>query len=232
MPTCSHVSPPRHDEPVQGVGLGLAAPHSDDGVLDPRGCMFQVEHRAARVQDAEVVDVDLPVAEQPGRDLFDDAEPERLEDRHERGEVHLPRGLVELDPRQPFPRRLVAETDDEPLVVLLHLVELEDVVDDQGPVAVGLVVLGEPRRVSVGERRTAIGADAGDQGIAEIVVPRSSEPFDLLLQLFVRHLRDLHAGVDMDREEDARVLRLAERQVIVDRGAVEPLLEQVLQALP
>ena len=223
--------PARHDQPVQRVGLGLAAPHRDDRVLDARGRMFQVEHRAARVQDAEVVDVDLPVAEQPGRDLFDDAEPERLEDRHERREIDLPAGLVELDAREPLARRLVAETDDEPLVVLLHLVELEDVVDDQRPVAVGLVVLGEPGRVPVGERRAAIGADPRDQRVAEVVVPGAREPFDLLLQLLVRHLRDLHAGVDVHREEDARVLRLAERQVVVDRGAVEPLLEQVLQAL-
>ncbi len=177
------------------------------------------------------MDVDLPVAEQPGRDLFDDAEPERLEDRHERREIHLPTGLVELDARESLAGRLVAETDDEPLVVLLHLVELEDVVDDQRPVAVGLVVLGEAGRVPVGERRTAVGADPRHQRVAEVVVPGAREPFDLLLQLLVRHLRDLHAGVDVDREEDARVLRLAEREVIVDRGAVEPVLEQVLQAL-
>ena len=177
------------------------------------------------------MDVDLPVAEQPGRDLFDDAEPERLEDRHERREVHLPAGLVELDACESLAGRLVAETDDEPLVVLLHLVELEDIVDDQGPVAVGLVVLGEPRRIPVGERRAALGADPRHQRVAEVVVPGAREPFDLLLQLLVRHLRDLHTGVDVDREEDPRVLRLAERQVVVDRGAVEPLLEQVLQAL-
>ena len=74
MPTCSHVSPPVDDEPVQRVGLGLAAPDGDDRVLDARGRVLEVEYGAARVQDAEVVDVDLPLAEQPGRNLLDHAE--------------------------------------------------------------------------------------------------------------------------------------------------------------
>ena len=177
------------------------------------------------------MDVDLPLAEQSGRNLLDHAEAECLEDRHERREVHLPIGLVELDACQTLPRRLVAEPDDEPFVVLLHLVELEDVVDDQGPIAVGLVVLGEPGRVPVGERGTAVGADPCHQRVPQIVVPGAREPFDLLFELFVRHLRDLHTGIDVHGEEDARVLRLAERQVVVDGRTVEPFLEQVLEAL-
>ena len=177
------------------------------------------------------MDVHLAVAEQPGGHLFDDPQTERLEDRHERREIDLATGLVQLHAREALPRRLVPQADDEPLVLLLQLVELEDVVDDQVPVAVRLVVVGEPGRVPVGQRCAALGTDARDQRIPEIVVPGSSEPFDLLLELLVGDLGDLHPGIHVHREEDPRVLRLSERQVVVDGGAVEPLLEQLLQAL-
>ena len=129
------------------------------------------------------------------------------------------------------PGGLVPQADDEPLVLLLQLVELEDVVDDQVPVAVRLVVVGEPGRVPVGQRFAALGTHARDQRIPEIVVPGSSEPFDLLLELLVRDLGDLDTGIHVHGEEDPGVLRLSERQVVVDGGAMEPLLEQLLQAL-
>ena len=105
----------------------------------PRGSApLQVEHGAARVEHAEVVDVDPALAEQPRGHLLDDAQSERLEDRHEGGQIHLAAGLVELDARQPLSGRLVAQTDDEAFLVRLELLQPEDVVDDQGPVVVRL----------------------------------------------------------------------------------------------
>ena len=57
----------------------------------------QVERLSVRVEDAEVVQVDVPLAVEPGRHLLDDREPEVLEDRQEVGEPHLAAGLVEPD---------------------------------------------------------------------------------------------------------------------------------------
>ena len=51
------------DEPVQRVGLGLAAPHGRDRLGDAVGRLAEVEDGAARIQHAEVVDVDLALAE-------------------------------------------------------------------------------------------------------------------------------------------------------------------------
>ena len=75
--------------------------------------LAEVEHGAAGIQHAEVVDVDLALAEHLGRDLLDDAQAERLEDRHEGREIDLAAGLVQLHAREALARRLVPDADDE-----------------------------------------------------------------------------------------------------------------------
>ena len=100
----------------------------------------------------------MPSPSSPVGHLLDDPQTQRLEDRHERRQIDLAAGLVELHAREPLAGGLVPQPDDEPLVVLLQLVELEDVVDDQVPVAVRLVVVGEPGAYRSGKRRAAISA--------------------------------------------------------------------------
>ena len=53
-----------------------------------------------------------------------------------------------------------------------------------------------------------------------------------MLELLVADVGDRHAGRDVDREEDPGRLRLAEREVVVDRRPVEPFEEQRLEAFP
>ena len=223
--------PTGDDEAVQRVGLGLTAPHGDDGGLHPRGTVLKVEHGSPRIQDAEVVDVHPAVAEQPGGHLLDHPQTQRLEDRHERRQIDLATGLVELHAREALPRGFVPQADDESFIPLLQLIELEDVVDDQVPVAVRLVVVGEALRVPIRQRFAALGTDTRYQRVTEIVVPGAGEPFDLLLELLVGDLGDLDTGIHVHGEEDPGVLRLPERQVVIDGGTMEPLLEEALQTL-
>ncbi len=218
-------------EPVQRIRFGVTPPDGADALLDPGRALLQVEHGAPGVQDAEVVDVDLALTQESGRDLLDDAQAERLQDGHERREIHLAAGLVELHAGESLAGGLVAQADHEPVDAVLQLFQAQHVVDDQRPIPVRLEVLGEAGRVRVGERGASLGADPLDQGVAEIVVPGAGQAFDLLLELLVRHLGDLHAGIDVHREEDPRALGLAERQVVVDRRSVEALDEEPLQAL-
>ena len=178
------------------------------------------------------MDVHATLARHRRGHLFDDPEPEGLEDRHEVRQVDLAAGLVQLHARQALALRLVAEPDEEPLGGCLELLEHQDVVDDQVPLVVRLVVVGEPRRVLLHQGERATLAHAPGERVEEVVLPASGQELDLSLELLVADVGDRDAGGDMDREEDPGRLRLAEREVIVDRRAVEPLEEQPLETLP
>ena len=93
---------PHDHQAVEGIHLRLAAPHRAERVADRLGGALEVEHRTASVQDAEVVDEDPSFALQVDGDLLDDAEAERLEQRHEGRKVDLASGLVETYPREPL----------------------------------------------------------------------------------------------------------------------------------
>ena len=220
----------RH-ETVQRVRVALPAPDRRDRVGDALGSLSQLQDRAARVEHAEVVDVHATLALDRRRHLLDDAEPERLEDRHEVGEIHLPAGLVELHAGQTLALRLVPEADQEPFGARLEPLEHEHVVDDQAPVVVRLVVVGEPRRVLVQQGDGTPGADAFAQRLEQVVLPRAGEQLDLSLELLVADVGDRHAGGDVDREEDPGRLGLPQREVVVDRRSVEAFEEQGLQTL-
>ncbi len=177
------------------------------------------------------MDVDAPLAFDRRRHFFDHTESERVEDRHELRKIDLPAGLVELDARQPLALRFVPETDEEALGGGFEPFEHQDVVDDQVPVVVGLVVVGESRRVLVHQHDRSPGTDAPGEGLEQVVLPGAGEPLDLLLELLVANVGDRHAGRDVDREEDPSRLRLAEREVVVDRRPVEAFEEQRLESL-
>jgi hypothetical protein len=81
------------DQPVERVDLRLTAPHRAERVTDVVGRALQVEHRAAPVEHPEVVDEHPSLAAHVDRNLFDDAETERLEQRHEGRQIDLPAGL-------------------------------------------------------------------------------------------------------------------------------------------
>ena len=229
-----HVTPievGERDQPIQRIRFRLASPDRRDRRRDVVGFLAEVEHRAARVQHAEVVDVGLALAEHLRRDLLDRAKAQGLEDRHEGRQVDLAAVLVELHPSEPLAFHLVTDADEVPVGVRLEVLEREHVVDDQAPLVRGLVVARESRRVLLGQERPALGAYTLGQGVTQVVVPAAREPLDLRLQLLVGHLGDVRAGKHVHREEDASRFRLAERKVVVDRGPVELLQEVLLQTL-
>ena len=94
-PQHGHVVPgqlgPQH-EPVQGVDLGPAVPHGQRGVGQPRRRRaLDVERAAARIGDAEVVQVGPPVvhAEAQGvGQVLHRPQPEALDDGQEAGQLH------------------------------------------------------------------------------------------------------------------------------------------------
>ena len=109
MCTCGHDRLAKIHEPVQRVHLGLATPHRVERVAHEVGLRIEVQHRAPGVEHAEVVDVDAALTEERDRDLLHRAQPERLEQRHERGEVDLALGLVELHAGEPLADALVRD---------------------------------------------------------------------------------------------------------------------------
>ena len=218
-------------EAVQRVDLGLPTPHRGERLAHQVGLRLEVQHGAARVEHAEVVDVDLALALDGDGHLFDGPQTERLEERHERGQVDLAAGLVELDPREALAGRLVGDPDHEAVDRGPQALQHRDVDAHLFPVGLDhLVVVGEPGSVLGGEDGPALGSEDLDQVVEEVVLPGAGELLDLGLELFVGDLRDLRARLHVDREEDAGGLGLAERQVVVDRRAVEPRHEHLLQA--
>ncbi len=199
---------------------------------DALGGRVQLEHRAARVQHAEVVDVDLPLALERGRDLLHGAQAERLEDRHERRQVDLAAGLVELHAREALALALVADPDEEPLGVRLQLLQREHVVDDQPPLVAGLVVVREPRPAyfsastsprSAPTRATRASCRSSSHVRASRSTSCSSSSYGTS--------GICTPGSTCTVKKMLRALGLAERQVVVDRRAVEPLDEQLLEPL-
>ncbi len=177
------------------------------------------------------MDVHPSLARDRGRHLLDDPEPERFQDRHEVREIDLAAGLVELDPSQALSLRLVADPDEEPLRRRLELLEHHDVVDDQIPLVVGLVVVREPGRVLLHQGERAARADAPRERVEEVVLPGARQDLDLPFELLVAHVGDRLARCDVDREEDPRRFRLSQGEVVVDRRAVEALEEETLEGL-
>ena len=226
----SPCEPGQHHEPTEGVGLRLASPDCRDRLCDPVAALLQIERLPVLSQQAEVVQERLAVLEvQAGRDLLDDRQAEVLEDRDEVRQDDLPSGLVEADPREVLIlAALVLEADGERRAVLEAL-ELLYVEDGEIHIRRGLVVVGKAFRVLVGERGAALLPVHRDEAFAETVVPRARERGDLLLELRKRHVRYL--AVDVNGEVDPRLLFLAQGEVIVDRGAVEALEEEVLQVV-
>ena len=221
-----------HDhQAVEGIHLRLAAPHRAERVADRLGGALEIEHRTASVQDAEVVDEDPSFALQVDGDLLDDAETERLEQRHEGRKVDLASGLVEAHPREPLARRLVSDPNHEAVRRRGQLFHVQHVVDGQRPVGVGgFVVIGEAWCVRRGECAATLLAESRGQRVGEVVVPRAREPFDLRFQFLVRDLGDPLARLDVHGEEDLGGLGLPQGEVVVHGGAVEALHEHGLQA--
>ena len=124
------------DQAVEGIHLRLAAPHRAKRVTDRPGDALELEHRAAGVEDTEVVDEHPPLAFEVDRDLLDDPEPERLEQRHEGRQIDLASGLVQPHTREPLARRLVADPHHEAVRRGRQLLQVQHVVDGQRPVGV------------------------------------------------------------------------------------------------
>ena len=71
------------DQPVERVGLGLAAPDRGDAVGDALADLGQVERAVGRAEHAEVLHPGLAApADEARRALLDDAQAEVLEHRH------------------------------------------------------------------------------------------------------------------------------------------------------
>ena len=94
------VQPGREHEPVERVGLRVAAPDGRDAVGHARAVGLQVDRLVAGAEHPEVLHPGVAVAaRQPRRDLLDHAQPEVLEHRHRRGQLDLAAALVEPDAR-------------------------------------------------------------------------------------------------------------------------------------
>ena len=212
-----------HDhEPVERVGLGVAAADRRDAVGQPLAHGVEVQRPGARPQHAEVLyPRALVAALQPRRDLLDDAQAEVLEDRHRLAELDLPVALVERDARA---LRLVQQPDVERLAVALEPFERVHVGHGHRRRDRRLVVAREARRPARGQRLPGDRAVALDQPVAQVVVPGPGERDQLLLELAQRHLGDaagrVHAHVH------AHLVVLAQDGGGVDRVGAEALLQQ------
>ena len=99
--TWCQVRPGGDDQPVERVGLRLAAPDGRDAVGHALAAVGEVEQPAVLVEHAEVVQEGLAVAAvEARRHLLVDLQAEVLEDRQHLGQLHLAAGLVDADARQ------------------------------------------------------------------------------------------------------------------------------------
>ena len=175
------VEPRRQHEPVERVGLRVAAPDRGDAVGHARAVGLEVERPVARAEHAEVLHPGLAVAAlEPRRDLLDHAQAEVLEHRHRVGELDLAARLVEADAGALAALvGLVLEPDHERLAERLQAHEAADVVHRQLRAPRRLVVAREARRPLRGERAALGLAVARDQAVAQLVVPGAGERDDL-----------------------------------------------------
>jgi len=145
----------RDDQAIERVGLALPAPHRADALGDAGARGPHVDRPVVGVQHTEVVQEALVavLAEQRGRPLLDHPQTERLERRHEVRELDPAVHLVQTDVGEGLPvHGLVGQTDQEPVIVPLQLVEARDVQAGDRDVGRGLVVVGEAIRPPLEQR--------------------------------------------------------------------------------
>ena len=221
----------RQHEPVERVGLRVAAPDRRDAVGHAPAVGLEVERLVARAEHAEVLHPGLAVAAlEPRRDLLDHPQAEVLEHRHRLGELDLAARLVEPDPGALAGLvGLVLQADHERLAERLQPREAADVVERQLRAPGGLVVAREARPPLRCERGGLGLAVARDQPVAQLVVPGAGERDDLALEL--PEVDVGQAGRGVHAEVHLHAIALAEHEVRVDGRSAEALAEVVDQAL-
>jgi hypothetical protein len=205
------------DEPVQRVGLGLAAIDRGDRLRHPFAGVREVERLLARAEHTELLHPHPVVHEQSRRDLLDDAQPEVLEHRHGPRQLDLGVALVERDPC----RLVLAEPvqADHERLVRLQAGEAGDVDRRQLRCRVALVVVREARGPCL-EQPRPLGHLLG-----QFVIPRARERDRLGLELAPRHVGEAVRRVD--EEVHAHALALVEHVVRGDLRRPEPPLQQL-----
>ena len=222
----------REHEPVERVGLRVAAPDGRDAVGDARAVGLQVDRLVARTEHPEVLHPGVAVAAgQARRDLLDHAQPEVLEHRHRRRQLDLAAALVEADARalalarrtRSGARRRTARR--------------------ASPAARSSRCRGRRARrwsrpcSSAGSARPTRSPARGParrrgaliSAVAQLVVPRAGGGHDLALELAEVEVDQAAGGVDA--EVHLHAVALAEHEVVVDRVGLEALAEQRQQAL-
>ena len=192
------VEPGGDHEPVQRVGLGVAAVDGGDRLGHAVADVVEVERLLARAEHPELLHPHPVVDEQARRDLLDHAQPEVLEHRHRARELDLGVALVERDPRRPAVADPV-QADDERLARVQPR-EAGDVDRRELRRRVALVVLREARDPGVEQRRLV------GQLLGQLVVPRAGERDRLGLELAPGHVGEPFGGVDEEVHAHARAL--------------------------
>ena len=194
----------RHHQPVERVGLALAAPHGADRVGHALAAVLEVERAVVRAEDHELLHPGLGVlvVAQARGDLLDHPQPEVLEHRHDLGELDLLAHLVEAQQRAAAARGgLGVQVDHERPVAVGEPLEAGDVAHRGLWLDLRAVVIGEARpparRQLAAEARTV---DA-HQLLAQALVPGARERHDLALEVAERDVREavgaVHGGVDV-----------------------------------
>ena len=218
------VQPGRDHEPVEIVGLRVAAVHRREQLGDAVAERVEVE-RPVRAEHAELLHPRLVLADQPRRDLLDHAQPEVLEHRQRVAQLDLRPALVERDARVP----LQGLQRDHERAVLGELLEQRDVHRAGVRRRVALVVLGQVRRPDRPQQPCPRGAEALDERVAQRVVPGARELDDLALELRVVDVAQPVRRVD--EEVHAHPRALAEHVLGLDVARSEAAHEQLAHAI-
>ncbi len=208
------VEPGRDHKPVERVGLVLTPVDGGDRVAHAIADGVEVERELAGAEHPELLHPRLLVAEQPGGDLLDHAQPEVLEHRHHARELDLGAALVERDAGRSAQR---VQADGERLAVG-QAREVGDVDRPHFGRRVALVMLREALRPA-GVRRPLRGERGG-----EVVVPGPGEREHLLLELGDRHLGQAVGRIH--GEVHAHALALVEHVVGVDARGLEAAAQE------
>ena len=190
----------------------------------------EVERLPVRVEHAEVVQVTSPSPCSRVGTSSTTASPRCSRIGRKSDSLHLARRLVEPDAGQVLLLpALVLQTDGERLAGIEPL-ELLDVEEREVDVGRRLVVVGEVALVLLGERVAPLLAVERDEPLAQPVVPGAGDATTTSCSSSANETSGIVA-VDVDGEVDPRLLLVAEREVVVDRRAVEALEEQLLEPL-